>query len=93
MKNNRIWLFFADDLYTLVGCFYQKELAEINIRRHKLSGTLIAYPINMSIFDLLEDSGYMKACGETSNTLDSKLIKVYIDKSLEHSKYKNGKAI
>ncbi|WP_297575759.1 hypothetical protein [uncultured Campylobacter sp.] len=49
MKINNIWIFSNKN--TILGAFYQKELAEIFIKKYSLSGTLTAYPINEPIYE------------------------------------------
>jgi hypothetical protein len=55
-----VWVFNGPHNQFPSAVFTSRDLAEAWIERHKLRGTLTAYPLNVSVYDWVTGRGYWK---------------------------------
>jgi len=55
-----VWVFNGPSNHFPSAVFARRDIAEAWIEKHKLRGTLTAYPLNMSIYDWVIGLGYFK---------------------------------
>jgi hypothetical protein len=58
-ETSMVWVFNGGGAFPS-GVFTTQELAEIWIKRNRLTGTLTAYPLDVGIYDWTVEKGYFK---------------------------------
>jgi len=94
MKNEKgekmqIWVFNGANSNFPGGVFSKKEVAEIWIANHKLSGVLTKYPIDEGVYDWALANGTFKIKKEEQTKPE--FIQRFSSASLEHEHYEDGK--
>ncbi|WP_189642153.1 DUF7710 domain-containing protein [Deinococcus piscis] len=54
---NSVWVFHGQGARFASGVFTSKDLAEVWIRKHKLEGVLIEYPLDTGVYDWVVKRG------------------------------------
>lgn len=84
----RIWVFNGDGEQFPGGVFSTRDKAEHWIYELTLSGTLTAYPVDISAYDWAVSSGFFKPkCDEQEAP---KFIQRFSSAYMEHYHYENG---
>ncbi|HEY1174204.1 MAG TPA: hypothetical protein VGH19_22755 [Verrucomicrobiae bacterium] len=85
---NEVWVFNGAKSRFPSGVFTQRELAETWIRKHKLTGTLTAYPLDVGVYDVAVEKGWFKPEREEQHT--SEFIGRFSAAQQEHYHYEDG---
>ncbi len=65
---NMVWVFNGPNNQFPSAVFTTRALAEAWIEKHKLPGTLTAYPLDISVYDWTIERGYFKPKKEHQTT-------------------------
>lgn len=82
MENTLIYVFNGHNSSFPSAVFSSYENAEQWIKQHRLSGTLTAYPLDVSAYDWAVDSGYFKPKSEKDTS--AKFIAQFSSAYLKH---------
>lgn len=83
------WVFVGVNAQFPAAVFTTRAIAETWISRTRVSGTLTAYPLDISAYDWAVQNGYFSAEKEMSPT---KLAK-FASGAQEHYHYEDGKSV
>jgi hypothetical protein len=67
---NRVWIFNGNRNHFPSAVFSDRHSAEAWIKKNQLTGTLTAYPLDISVYDWTIDRGYFTAKQEKHKTPD-----------------------
>ena len=85
-----VWIFTGPKAQFPAGAFTQREIAELWIRQHGLSGTLTAYPVDVGAFDWAVSAGHFTPKRDDQRSAD--FIQRFSSASQEHYHYEHGNA-
>jgi hypothetical protein len=91
MKIPHIWIFHAENASFAGGAFSSLELAEDWISKHKLTGLLTAYPLDIGVYDWAIENGLFNPRGDKH--ISSKFIGEFTSASQQHYHYENGSKV
>ncbi len=83
-----IWVFHAEEGKFTSGVFSTKLKADQWILKHRLSGILTKYPIDMGVYDWALETGIFKPKKEYQT--EAKFVGRFTSASQEHYHYENG---
>lgn len=78
----QVWVFNGNRNHFPSAVFTERQLAEEWIRKNQLTGTLTAYPLDISIYDWTIKKGYFNPKKEAHRTVD--FIANFSSASQEH---------
>lgn len=84
-----IWVFNGVGSKFPSAVFTEKEIAEQWIKINRLTGTLTAYPLDISIYDWAISNGYFTPKGDQHRTPE--FIGKFTSASQEHYHYEDGR--
>ncbi len=87
---SEVWVFNGANAHFPSGVFSSREGAEEWIQKHRLSGTLTKYPIDMSVYDWAIENGFFKLKDEGNKS--ASFIQRFSSASQEHYHYKDGES-
>jgi hypothetical protein len=85
---NIVWVFNGGGNPFPSGVYRQRQQAEAWIRDHHLSGTLTAYPLDISVYQWAIEQGHFKPKADKHRT--SGFIQSFSSAAQEHYHYENG---
>ena len=89
MNSNRfVWVFNGETGLFPSAVFSERKLAEDWIREQKLSGTLTAYPVDISAYQWCLDNNYFKPTKESHSSPE--FVANFSSASQEHYHYDQG---
>ena len=88
MTLNVIWIFTGGGLFPS-GVFSSRDLAEAWIGKHRLTGVLTKYPVDIGAYDWAIESGFFTP--DRPDQSQSKFIGRFSSASQEHYHYEEGK--
>ena len=80
-----VWVFNGPRNISRAPCFTSRALAEAWIEKHKLHGTLTAYPLDVSVYDWATELGYFRPKSEEQTRPE--FIANFSSASQEHYHY------
>lgn len=80
-----VWVFNGPNNHFPSAVFTSRSLAEAWIEKHKLHGTLTAYPLDVSVYDWATGLGYFRPKSEAQTR--SGFIANFSSSSQEHYHY------
>jgi hypothetical protein len=83
-----VWVFNGEKGNLPSAIFSKRELAEEWIKRHRLTGVLTAYPLDISVYDWAISNGFFTPKRE--NHFSAEFISGFSSASQEHYHYENG---
>jgi hypothetical protein len=86
--SNRVWVFNGNRNQFPSAVFSGRALAEEWIRKNRLSGTLTAYPLDLSVYEWVIGQGYWLPKTEDHRHRD--YIANFSSAYLEHFHYEDG---
>ncbi len=89
MSADRVWIFTGGRRSLPGGVFTERARAEEWIARHRLSGTLTAYPVDTGVWDWAVAQGRFRPQVAYHSTAD--FIANFSAASLEHHRYEDGR--
>ncbi|MBI1281300.1 MAG: hypothetical protein GC179_24445 [Anaerolineaceae bacterium] len=85
---DEVWLFNGTNAQFPSGIFSSRERAEEWIQKHRLSGILTKYPVDISVYDWAIENGLFRVKDEEKKTAN--FIQRFSSASQEHYHYENG---
>ncbi len=85
---NEVWVFDGARSRFPSGVFRQRATAEEWIRKHKLTGTLTLYPLDVGVYEWAIERGFFQPRREDQRAPD--FIQRFSSASQEHYHYENG---
>jgi len=83
-----VWIFNGARSNFPSAAFSQRALAEEWIKKHRLTGTLTRYPIDMGVYEWALDRGYFSPSKDEHRT--ALFIGKFSSASQEHYHYEDG---
>lgn len=83
-----IWIFNSSRGKFPSGAFSTIELAERWIRKHRLSGVLTEYPVDIGVFDWAVDSGLFKL--KEGKEHDADFVGSFTTAAMNHVHFEEG---
>lgn len=83
-----IWVFMAPGATFASGTFKELKIAEEWIERHKLTGVLTKYPVNVGVYDWAIETGKFRP--KPKKEIDSKFIGQFTTALMSHHHYEDG---
>ena len=88
VKIDEVWVFNGANSQFPSGVFSSREHAEEWIKKHRLSGILTKYPIDISVYDWAIENGFLKLKDEENKSAN--FIQRFSSASQEHYHYEDG---
>ena len=85
---SEVWVFNGANAQFPSGVFSSRERAEEWIQKHRLTGTLTKYPVDMSVYDWAIENGLFKLKDEENKS--AHFIQRFSSAKQEHYHYEDG---
>jgi hypothetical protein len=85
----RVWVFNSVESAFPGAVFTDKEKADAWIAKHKLSGTLTLYPLDVGVYDLFVENGWFKP--KKPRHCEPGFIGGFTDAGQDHEHYEDGR--
>jgi hypothetical protein len=85
---NSIWVFNGNNSHFPSGVFSSQEKAEESIAKHKLSGILTEYPMDMLVYEWATTNEYFKPKRDDQRT--PKFMQTFTSAVQKHFHYEDG---
>jgi hypothetical protein len=83
-----IWVFNGAKSNFPAGIFSSRDLAERWIEKHRLTGSLTLYPVDIGVYDWAISKGFFRPSKPHQTTSD--FIGRFTSASMEHHHYQDG---
>jgi hypothetical protein len=84
----RVWVFNGARSNFPSGVFTTRELANLWISAHKLTGTLTRYPLDQGVYEWATERGYFRSNRDDQQSAE--FISRFSAANQEHYHYQNG---
>jgi hypothetical protein len=88
---DELWVFNEEHSNFAGGIFRNKAAAEEWIAKHRLSGTLTLYPVDVGVYDLFIAKGWFKP--KQPKHYSPRFIGGFTQASQDHDHYENGRRL
>jgi len=86
--NQTVWIFHGEQGRFSSGVFSSVDIAEKWISKHKLSGVLTEYPLNVGVYDWAIENDFFTVKKDSQE--ESKFIQNFTTANQEHFHYQDG---
>ena len=90
-KHHFLWVFQGDNSDCINGIFSSKDLAELYIKEYSLTGILIKFPLDISVYQWTIAMGYFSPTKDYMRS--SNFIQNFNSAYLEHYHFRDGNAL